>query len=90
MARITHVALVANSVATVVLDGYTAMITVTNRDSSGEVYFTTNGSTPAVRGDDCYLCLGARTVASPTIVGLVTVRLIAATAVNVSVEGETG
>ncbi len=54
MARIEHGTLVAGQVTTVTLDDKNfSLIEVLNVDGSEAIYFTINGTTPTVEGDDC-------------------------------------
>lgn len=89
MARIAHGTLTANAVATITLDNYVQMITVTNRSLTGEIYFTTDNSTPVVLGSNSFVCLGTRIVSDPSVTSPTVVKLISIAALNYSVEGET-
>lgn len=51
MANPKHATLVATTVATVTLDADYPMVEVTNVDGAAIVYFTVDGSTPAVAAD---------------------------------------
>ena len=52
MSRIKHGTLAAAVVATETVDAFTQQITVVNRSQTGEIYFTVDGSTPTVKGND--------------------------------------
>lgn len=88
MARMKHGTLTANAVTTHTLEAYTQQITVTNRSQTGEIYFTVDGSTPVVGGDDSHVCLGSRTVAPYSTINAPTVKLISTGALNYSLAGE--
>lgn len=55
MARIKHVTLVANAAQTVTLDSDFSMVEVMNVDGVARIYYTVDGSTPTVAGDDTYV-----------------------------------
>ena len=55
MANVRHVTLVAATVATVNLVNNAGRVEVTNRDGAAAVYFTVDGSTPTVEGDDTHV-----------------------------------
>lgn len=50
-----HGTLAADVVATVILTQEARTVEVLNRDGAAEIYFTADGSTPAVGGDDCFV-----------------------------------
>jgi hypothetical protein len=56
MAVVKHATLVAATVTTVstLADGY-QRVEVTNVDGAAAVYFTIDGTTPTVAGDDCHV-----------------------------------
>lgn len=87
--RVVHGTLTANTVASHTLDGYTAQVTILNRSQTGEIYFTVDGSTPTVGGNDSFVCLGSRAVATVSAIAAPTVKLISTGALNYSVTGET-
>jgi hypothetical protein len=66
--RITHVTLVANTVTTVTLAQEQEQIGIVNRSGSAEVYFTVDGTTPTVGGDDCWVM--------PAMIGMMTTGLV--------------
>lgn len=68
---------------------YTAQITILNRSGTGEIYFTVDGSSPTVGGNDCFVSLGSRAVNAVSAVTAPTVKLISTGALNYSVTGET-
>jgi hypothetical protein len=88
MARIKHGTLTANNVSTVTVDAFTSQITIVCRTLSAEIFYTVDGSTPTVGGDDNYLCLGSRVVPTPTYTSPTTVKLISTSNPNYSVIGE--
>jgi hypothetical protein len=76
MARIKHGTLVASTVATVTLDlvdsgrivSRQKRVEVINRDGAAEIYFTVDGTTPTVAGDDCFVlpaAMGSLEVGAP-------------------------
>ena len=50
-----HGTLVASTAAAVTLLRADQAVEVVNRSGSAEIYFTVDGSTPTVGGDDCYV-----------------------------------
>lgn len=62
MARIKHGTLTANSVATVSVAPEADEIEVVNVDGNAAIYFTTDGSTPTVEGDNCEVVPGTISV----------------------------
>jgi len=89
MSRIKHGTLAAAVVATETVDAFTQQITVVNRSQTGEIYFTVDGSTPTVKGNDTYICLGAKAVSAYSYTSASTVKLISATGpLEYSVVGE--
>jgi len=50
-----HLTLVANTVAEVDLPTNAGRVEVLNRDGVAEVFFTVNGATPSVEGDDTHV-----------------------------------
>lgn len=90
MASTKHITLVANTVATVNLTTNAGTIEVVNRDGVAEVYFTTDGSTPTIAGDDTYMlvaAVGSVTVPDDTSGATSVVKLISAGTPKVSVSG---
>lgn len=100
MAKFAYGSLVANVPTTIQLDnaGQTSC-RLTNRTQKGEIYFTTDGSTPTVGGNAgngmTYLCVGSRATASlqyanntvtPGVPAVPTITMISATAVNYAIE----
>ena len=57
MASREHGTLVAATVATVSVTGTHEEIVVVNHGSDA-IYFTVDGTTPTVQGDDTFVCLG--------------------------------
>lgn len=88
MARIKHGALAANTVTTVNVDAFTSQITIVCRTVGAEIFYTVDGSTPTVGGDDNYLCLGSRVVPTPAYTSPTTVKLISTSTPNYAVIGE--
>lgn len=97
-----HDVLVANTVYTATLDKAYALVRVTFRHATGtagqEIYFTTDGSTPTVKGTNCHVCDCVQgesiTVQAPVEVDPSTetatataVKLISTLAADFSVEG---
>lgn len=65
-------------------------VEVVNRDGVAAIYFTVDGSTPTVGGDDTYVlpaAIGSFTVRSPANVAAV-VKLVSAGTPQYSVQGE--
>jgi len=50
-----HATLVASTVDTVTFDPDPEYVEVASRDGAAEIYFTTDGSTPTVGGQNCYV-----------------------------------
>jgi hypothetical protein len=78
--------LTANAVATVSVDNAQRGLDIVNRDMTGEIWVTLDGSTPTVAGDNCYVVLGARyfdTQGTTTA----TVKLISTQALRYAIEG---
>jgi hypothetical protein len=85
----THVTLVAATVTTVTLDKDYNQVEVLNVDGAAAVYFTTNGSTPAVGANGSNVipaAIGSLTVL-PGTTGNTVVKLISAGTPTVSVRG---
>ncbi len=81
-----HATLTANTVYTVTLTrGDSYWVSVTDRSRLGEIYFTIDGSTPTVLGDNSYLVIGYRAFRTPATAE-VTVKLISTAALDFSVE----
>lgn len=89
MPRATHVQLTANTVATVTLDADYQNVEVVNRDGSGEVFFTYDGSTPTVAGDGTVLLPAALSgvTVNPETAPVSVIKLISAGTPKVSVRG---
>lgn len=87
MAKTKHITLVAATVATVNLAVNASRVEVVNRSGSAEVYFTVNGATPTVGGDDTHVLPAAiGSVEVPDeIGGDVVVKLISSGTPTVSV-----
>ncbi len=88
MANVRHQTLVAATVATVNLTTNGSRIEVVNRSGTAEVYFTTDGSTPTVGGNDCHVlpaAIGAVEVADDTAGANSVVKLISSGTPAVSV-----
>lgn len=89
MAKVKHYTLVAATVQTVSTldDGYNA-VEVTNVDGASAVYFTTDGTTPTVAGDDCQVlpaAISSLSVVERSAGAAPTVKLISAGTPKVSV-----
>ena len=85
-----HLTLVAATVATVEFTQNFGRIEVLNRDGAAEVYFTVDGSTPTVGGDNCQVlpaAIGYLTVDDGTRGVPSVVKLISAGTPKVSVRG---
>jgi hypothetical protein len=65
VARIKHGTLVATVVTTVVLDGDFAYVEIINVDGLGPIYYTIDGATPTVAGDDVDVLPGAVASSGP-------------------------
>ncbi len=88
MANVRHQTLVAATVATVNLTTNGSRIEVVNRSGTAEIYFTTDGSTPAVGGNDTHVlpaAIGAVEVADDTAGANSVVKLISSGTPAVSV-----
>ncbi len=88
MARIRSGTLVPNVQTSVTIDGMTEQITVLNRDGTGTLWFTADGSPAVVAGDGCYPVLGSRVIPAPLFTAATTVNLIADSAISYTVIGE--
>lgn len=86
MAVRKHVTLVAATVSTQTVDGGFEFVEVTNH-GTGTVYFTVDGSTPTVAGDDTYSALPSVPVLVESVdrAGTQEVKLISAGTPTVSV-----
>lgn len=87
-----HATLVAATVDTVNLSRESALLEVLNRNGAGELYFTTDGSTPTVAGAETKV-VPAQAGASLVLrrpVGATVVKLISSAAVSYSVTGVEG
>ena len=86
-----HGTLTANAVTTVTVnDGYPG-VTVLNRSQTGTIWVTLNGSAPTVAGTGCYPVLGLRYFhIPPPHTTAATIKMIAATALDWTVEGDPG
>lgn len=80
MAVRKHVTLVASTVATVTVDGGFEFIEVVNTTAASLVYFTVDGSTPTIAGDDTWVAVPNVPVALENVdrAGTVDVKLISA------------
>lgn len=89
-----HGTLTAATVATVTFAADYRVVMVTHRSSSdtNPIYFTVDGSTPTVAGDDTFVCMpgGWRSVASQNdnSDGSTVIKLISTGTPAYSVEGE--
>lgn len=76
----SHFTLGAASVKTVTLAADASQVEVVNVDGGGRIYFTVDGSTPTVGGDNTYVlpaAIGSLKVPAPATSGATVVRLIA-------------
>lgn len=83
-----HVTLVAATVARVDLPTNPGRIEVLNRDGAAEVYFTVNGKTPTVGGNDTYVlpaAISSVEVSRPRTTSAAVVKLISTGTPKVSV-----
>lgn len=90
MANPQHFTLTANTVKTFTLDSDFTEVEVTNVDGTAAVYFTTDGSTPAVAGDGSHVVTaapGAFLSLQPRTSGASVVKVISAGATKVCVRG---
>lgn len=89
MANPQHFTLVANTAKTFTLDQDYARIEVVNVDGAGEVYFTVDGSAPAVGGDGCHVLPASicSVELDPRTSGPTVVKAKASVAVRISVRG---
>lgn len=82
--------LTANTVDTVTLSDNASRIQVTNRSGASEIYFSIDGTTPTVGGDDTFIlpaAIGSRVVSSDDVgVDITTVKLISTGTPTYSVE----
>ncbi len=88
MASVRHATLVAATVSTVNLTTNGSRIEVVNLDGAAAVYFTTDGSTPTVAGNDCHVlpaAISAVEVADETAGTNSVVKLISSGTPTVSV-----
>ncbi len=81
-----HATLVANTVDTVTFSRGGRTAAVTNRATSGILYFTIDGTTPAVAADDTYMCPAGVTKVIEGHGTITVVKLKSATADAYSVE----
>lgn len=84
-----HLTLTPGQVATVTLDRRYPNVEILSRDGAAEVYYTRDGRTPTVKGDDTFVLVGAM---SGVQTGLDqdepdTIKLISTGTVEVSVLG---
>jgi len=89
MARIKHGTLVAATVATVTLTVDCRDVEVLNRTGDAEIFFTVDGSTPTVAGDNTHVLpaqIGSLIVAVPET-GNTVVKLISSGTPSYAVEG---
>jgi hypothetical protein len=86
MANVKSGTLTANTVATVSIDNAQRGLDIVNRDQTGEIWVTLDGTTPTVAGDNCYLVLGARFFETQGI-ATATVKLISSLPLRYTVEG---
>ncbi len=89
MANPQHFTLVANTVKTFTLDADYGEVEVVNLDGSAEVYFTTDGSTPALAADGSQVLPAAVGWVSlpPRTSGNTVVKAICGSAQRISVRG---
>ena len=89
MANPQHKTLVANTVATVTLDADYFEVEVVNVSGTAEVYFTTDGSAPAIGGDGSNVLPAAigYVQLQPRTSGNTVVKLISSGTPRVSVRG---
>jgi hypothetical protein len=81
--------LTASTVDTVTFNEYAPVVEVINRDGAAEVWYTLDGSTPTVNGDNCYLLPATTAVDSRkpgSISGSVVVKLISSGTPSVRVQ----
>lgn len=87
--RAKHATLVAATVDTVTLSEF-SVVEVLNRDGVAAIYFTTDGSTPTVAGDNTQVlpaAVGGVQVSTINISGTNVVKLISAGTPSYSVTG---
>ena len=85
VARSKHATLTAATVDTVTIGGNEA-VEVLNRSASDTIYFTTDGSTPTVGGDDTFIVGAGQSVVIPgRRVSGEAVKLISSAAADYSV-----
>jgi hypothetical protein len=77
--------LTGGAVTTVTVTATADGVEVINRTQTGEIWVRLDGTDPTVAGADCFVVLGARLF--PARNGLVTVKLIASSALAYAVEG---
>jgi hypothetical protein len=83
-----HKTLVANTVDTVTLDQDYSCVEVVNRAATGDLYFTVDGSTPAVAGAGTYIVRAGEAVEMDLQTqGKTVVKLISTGALDYSVMG---
>lgn len=81
--------LVANAVTTLTIDAYSKVISVTSHGDAGEeIWFTVDGSTPTVAGEDVNWTNGIGYVNAPVYTSATTVKLLSTSAVSYSVKGQ--
>lgn len=88
-----YATLVANTPVTLNFDQDFDRISVVNRDGADEIFFTVNGSTPAVNGTGSFLVtkgVGAYLEVPVVGSGNTVVKLISASATKVGVDGTLG
>lgn len=88
VARSKHATLTTSTVDTVALTSDFNSVEVFNRGAANEIWFTTDGTTPTVGGDNCYVVLpGTALRVEPSSPGTTTVQLLCVSANAYSVTG---
>lgn len=87
-ARTQHQTLTANTVDTVTLDADYNEVEVVNRASSGDIYFTADGTTPVVAAAGTFIVrAGEALTTDPPTSGNSVIKLISTSACPYSVTG---